>query len=232
MVNSLLPAWLVLHLHLSPLQFGVIDGLYSGFAIALLSLLAGYLADRERATKGSRAGRLRAVGSVQAAAARRRRRPGHGSCSSWESIGWQGHSCRPARCAHLAEHASRRRTRWPSPFTGRWMPAARCWGRSSRSPCWRPCRARIDAVWVTSFFFAIIGVAVLWLFVPRASRRGRGRPSRARDTDRVVALEVAPLHGAHGLRRPAGATTISDGFLYLLLQRRARRLPDSSRCST
>ena len=34
MVNSLLPAWLVLHLHMSPMQFGVIDGLYNGFAIA------------------------------------------------------------------------------------------------------------------------------------------------------------------------------------------------------
>ena len=42
MVNSLLPAYVVLHLHLSPLQFGVIDGLYNGFAIALLSLAAGY----------------------------------------------------------------------------------------------------------------------------------------------------------------------------------------------
>ena len=46
MVNSLLPAWLVLHLHMSPLQYGVIDGIYSGLSVALLSLLAGYLADR------------------------------------------------------------------------------------------------------------------------------------------------------------------------------------------
>ena len=46
MVNSLLPAYVVLHLHLSPMQFGVIDGLYNGFAIALLSLAAGIMADR------------------------------------------------------------------------------------------------------------------------------------------------------------------------------------------
>ena len=52
MVNSLLPAWLVLHLHMSPMQFGVIDGLYNGFAIALLSLAAGYLADRSSRQKG------------------------------------------------------------------------------------------------------------------------------------------------------------------------------------
>ena len=48
MVNSLLPAYVVLHLHLSPLQFGVIDGLYNGFAIALLSLVAGYHRRSER----------------------------------------------------------------------------------------------------------------------------------------------------------------------------------------
>ena len=51
MVNSLMPAWLVLHLHMSPIQFGVIDGIYNGFAVALLSLLAGYLADRNSRQK-------------------------------------------------------------------------------------------------------------------------------------------------------------------------------------
>src|SRR5262245_34007534 len=46
MVNSVLPLYLVLHRHMSPLQYGVIDGLYNGFAIAALSLVAGLLADR------------------------------------------------------------------------------------------------------------------------------------------------------------------------------------------
>ncbi len=46
MVNSALPVYLVLHLHLSPMQFGVIDGVYNGLAIALLSIVAGLAADR------------------------------------------------------------------------------------------------------------------------------------------------------------------------------------------
>ena len=46
MVKSILPVYLVLHLHLSPLQYGTIDGMYNGFAVALLSLAAGLLADR------------------------------------------------------------------------------------------------------------------------------------------------------------------------------------------
>src|SRR4051812_2915318 len=48
MVHSLLPVYLVLHLHMSPLQFGTIDGIYSGMAMALLALAGGFLADRTR----------------------------------------------------------------------------------------------------------------------------------------------------------------------------------------
>ena len=51
MVNSLLPVYIVLHLHMSPLQFGAIDGIYNGVAIALLSLAAGFIADRTRRPK-------------------------------------------------------------------------------------------------------------------------------------------------------------------------------------
>ena len=35
MVASILPMYLVLHLHLSPLAFGVVDGLYQGVAVLL-----------------------------------------------------------------------------------------------------------------------------------------------------------------------------------------------------
>lgn len=45
MVSAVLPAYLVLGLHLSVAQYGVLDGLYTG-ATALTRLLGGYLADR------------------------------------------------------------------------------------------------------------------------------------------------------------------------------------------
>jgi hypothetical protein len=51
MVNSVIPVYLVLHLHLSPLRYGVIDGIYNGFAVVLLSLIAGLAADRGRRHK-------------------------------------------------------------------------------------------------------------------------------------------------------------------------------------
>ena len=50
MVTSILPAFLVLGLGLSVVQFGVLDGLYTG-ATALTRLLGGYLADRFRQRK-------------------------------------------------------------------------------------------------------------------------------------------------------------------------------------
>lgn len=45
MVNGILPLYLVGYLRLSPLQFGIIDGLYQGVS-AVLRLAGGYVADR------------------------------------------------------------------------------------------------------------------------------------------------------------------------------------------
>lgn len=50
MVSAVLPAYLVLGLHLSVAQYGVLDGLYTG-STALTRLLGGYLADRFRRRK-------------------------------------------------------------------------------------------------------------------------------------------------------------------------------------
>ena len=50
MVTAVLPAYLVLTLHLSLSQYGLLDGLYTG-ATAFTRLLGGYLADRFRQRK-------------------------------------------------------------------------------------------------------------------------------------------------------------------------------------
>jgi MFS family permease len=50
MVTAILPAYLVLGLHLSMAQYGALDGLYTG-ATALTRLVGGYLADRFRRRK-------------------------------------------------------------------------------------------------------------------------------------------------------------------------------------
>src|SRR5687767_12907836 len=51
MVNSVLPVYLVIHLHLSPLQYGAVDGVYNGLAVILISLASGAFADRSRRHK-------------------------------------------------------------------------------------------------------------------------------------------------------------------------------------
>ncbi|MEO8256998.1 MAG: MFS transporter [Acidobacteriota bacterium] len=50
MVSSVLPIYLLLHLHVSPAAFGLIDGLYQGFAL-LVRMVAGYVGDRWRRHK-------------------------------------------------------------------------------------------------------------------------------------------------------------------------------------
>jgi MFS family permease len=67
MVSSILPLYLVIYIGFSPLQFGVIDGIYHGAAAALFSLAAGVAADRrqwhkEIATSGYAASALCKLG--------------------------------------------------------------------------------------------------------------------------------------------------------------------------
>src|ERR1700753_1060111 len=52
MVATILPVYLVATLGFSPLQYGVVDGLYQG-ASALVRLLAGFLGDPLRRAKGA-----------------------------------------------------------------------------------------------------------------------------------------------------------------------------------
>ena len=47
MISSILPVYLFVHLQLSPVQFGLIDGLYQGVT-AVARLASGIVADRWR----------------------------------------------------------------------------------------------------------------------------------------------------------------------------------------
>src|SRR5262245_38497726 len=50
MVTAVLPLYLVLGLHLSPLAYGLVDGVYTG-STAILRLVGGFVADRTRRRK-------------------------------------------------------------------------------------------------------------------------------------------------------------------------------------
>src|SRR5689334_7236474 len=51
MVQAILTVYFILYLHFSPLQFGILDGISQGGAVALLSLASGIFADRRRRQK-------------------------------------------------------------------------------------------------------------------------------------------------------------------------------------
>jgi MFS family permease len=224
MVNSLLPAWLVLHLHMSPMQFGVIDGLYNGFAIALLSLAAGYLADRSSRQKEVALAGYSLSGLCKLLLL--------GVAATWGwillavSLDRAGKGIRTAPRDALISLNTPASAYAMAFSVHRAMDACgSLLGPITAFALLAMLPGDYDAVWVTSFFFAVIGVAVLWLFVPAASA--------------VVAAATAAGAGT-AAPRPAwspwksrrflaltacgallAGTTISDGFLYLLLQQKS-----------
>lgn len=218
MINSLLPAYVVLHLHLSPMQFGVIDGLYNGFAIALLSLAAGFYADRGARQKAvalsgyalSAACKLLllAVGTTYAGLlfVVGLDRLGKGIRAAPRdaliSLNTPAASFATAFSVHRAMDAC-----------GSLLGPIAAFLLLAALP------GRFDAIWVTSFGFAVLGVAALWLLVPKSPPASDSAPTTA-----------APRWSGLGSRRfmvlaacgaLLAATSISDGFVYLMLQQKS-----------
>ena len=139
MVATILPLYLVYTLGFTPLQFGVVDGLYQG-AAALVRIASGLVGDRWSRHKEVAVARLRPLGDLQA------------RCSWWSAAACrgdpgrdrphrphgQGHPHRPARRDDLAEHAAGRACAPRSACTARSTPRARCSARCWPSACW-PC---------------------------------------------------------------------------------------------
>ena len=218
MVKSMLPLYLVLHLHLNPLQYGAIDGTYNGIAVALLSLAAGVAADRTRRYKEMAAAGYGlsalcklllmaaggAWGAILAVAAMDRLGKGIRTAprDALISLHSSGRSLAGAFALHRALDAG-----------GALLGPVLGFLLISRLP------GAFDAVWVASFVFALLGWAVIWLFVHNPSYAYR------RPTTPPVRLVMARLM-AGGFRRLTAAgvllslATVGDGFLYLLLQQR------------
>lgn len=217
MVNSLLPAYVVLHLHLSPLQFGVIDGIYNGFAIALFSLAAGYLADRNaRQKEVALAGYgLSAVCKLVLLAV--------GTTYAWllmvVGVDRLGKGIRSApRDALISLNTPA--GSFASAFSvHRAMDACgSLLGPIVAFVLLAALPGRYDAVWVTSFVFAVLGVAALWLFVPKAGAPARSAALTAPRWPGLASRRFIVLAGCGAL---LASTTISDGFVYLMLQQKS-----------
>lgn len=224
MVNSVLPAFVVLYLHAGPLAFGTVDGIYHGMALALLAIAAGVLADRRRRYK-----ELAAAGygaSALAKLAMLAAGPSMAGLAAIVAVDRLGKGVRAApRDALLSLHSR------PDQLT---MAFAIHRAMDAAGALLGPLAAFVilsrmpdayDAVWAASFAFALVGLAVLWLFVDNPPAGLTPAPPRMTD---LVDLAVRP--GSFRTIAFAGAAlamfTISDGFLYLVLQSRNHGAPE------
>jgi MFS family permease len=217
MVSSVLPAYLFLHLKLGPLQYGIIDGLYNGFAVALFSLAAGYLADRHRRHKllailgyslsalckpallfagGSWTLILLIVGTDRLGKGLRSA-PRDAILSMNAPVG----RIASAFALHRALDAGGALL---GPFVAFLILAALPGG--------------YDVIWIVSLAFAVLGLATLVLFVPQP------RMARPAATPGIAAGSLRSMPDARRFRTLVtvalllAACTVSDGFVFIRLQ--------------
>ncbi|MBU8859831.1 MULTISPECIES: MFS transporter [unclassified Micromonospora] len=221
MVTAVLPLYLVLGLNLSPLAFGVLDGLYGG-ATAVLRVAGGFAADRFRRRKlvagaGYALSAVAKLGLLLAG----RSVPAIGAVIAVDRLGKGVRSAPRDALITLAT---------PPDALGRAFGVHRT--MDSVGAFLGPLVAlavllvagpNYDAVFVASFCVAALAVVVFVLFVrERPPAPPTGPPQR-----RVTVREAADLLRDRAPRRLVlaaallGLATVGDGFVYLLLQRRA-----------
>ena len=219
MVATVLPIYLVLYLGLTPLQYGLVDGLYHGMT-AVLRLAGGFASDRTRRDKevaavGYGASALCRIGLL-------------GAGGAWPVIAAIVAVDRAAKGLRAAPRdalisLSSGRAGLATSFgvhraldsTGAMLGPLVALAILSAAP------DAYDLVFVASFAVAVLGVGVLWLFV---------RSARGLALDRETPLQTGPaIRSLLATRGFAGLTcagtllalaTVSDGFLYLVLQQR------------
>lgn len=219
MVATVLPIYLVFALGASPLQYGIVDGLYQGGA-AFVRLGSGVLADRwqrykelagvgyglSAVCKGALLAAGTSLGGVSAIVLADR--VGKGIRTSPRDALISLSSLPERLGAAFGVHRA-------MDTAGAMLGPLVAFGVLLAAP------GQFDAVFAVSLCFAVLGLAVLLLFVQNRS----GRPAGA-------ALAPPGLRAAFGLLRlpryrslvllgsVLGLVTVSDGFLYLGIQRR------------
>ncbi|MGQ4385100.1 MFS transporter [Streptomyces sp. SAS_270] len=232
MVTAVLPLYLVAGLGLSPLGFGLLDGVYNGFS-ALVRLVGGHLADRG----GGRHKWVAGAGYALSAACKPLLLVAH----TLTPIGLvlaadrTGKGLRTAPRDALISLSSTPETRGRAFGVHRAMDTAGALlGPLAAFLILRATVDGYDAVFTVSFCVAVVGVLVLVLFVPGRSAAKDASTSVEKDASTSVEAAaprptlraaLALLH-RRDLRRIAlcalllGLATVSDSFVYLLLQRR------------
>ncbi len=228
MVAAILPIYLVFALGASPLQFGIIDGIYQGVS-ALVRLASGFLADRWRRHK-----EVAAVGYGLSAACKAGLVAIGSSVTAIGGIVLVDRTGKGIRTAPRdalialssapAALATAFGVHRAMDTAGAMLGPLVAFGLLLLAP------ARFDAIFVVSLCFAVLGLAVLLLFAngrprERVQALERNSATAAVPPPRPTLREAIALLGEPRFRTlvvAAGvlaAATLSDGFVYLGLQR-------------
>ncbi|MFJ9903364.1 MFS transporter [Streptomyces sp. NPDC101152] len=225
MVTAVLPLYLVSTLGFSPLGFGTLDGVYNGVS-ALVQLTGGHLADRVRNHK-----LLAGLGYGLSALCK----PllllasGVGALGTVLALERTGKGLRTAPRDAMISLST------PADRQGRAFGVHRAMDTTGAMlgplAAFLILRAAVDgydAVFGVSACVAVLGVLVLVLFVPG---RGQGAQAAGKETpggkppvrlrEALALLRLPRLRALAGCAALLGLTTVSDAFVYLLLQRRA-----------
>ncbi|MFD8637056.1 MFS transporter, partial [Streptomyces sp. NPDC059656] len=216
MVTAVLPLYLVAGLGLSPLGFGLLDGLYNGVG-ALVRLTGGHLGDRLGRHKA-----LAGIGYGLSALCKPLLLLAHTlpAIGAVLALDRTGKGLRTAPRDALISLAAAPEDRGRAFGVHRAMDTAGALiGPILAFLILRGAADGYDAVFTVSACVAALGVLVLVLFVP-----GR-RTAPAADAEPVSLRAAVGLLGRRDLRRIGlcalvlGLCTVSDAFVFLLLQR-------------
>ncbi|NUK88721.1 MFS transporter [Streptomyces lunaelactis] len=220
MVTAVLPLYLVVGLGMSPLAFGALDGLYQG-ATALSRLAGGHIADRAQRRKlvAGTGYALSACCKLALLAA----------TTPW-AVGAVLAADRTGKGLRTAPRDALISLSCPQEEQGRAFGVHRAMDTAGAllgplvafAVLWAA-RDGYDAVFVVSFCAAALGVLLLALFVRDTSTRTPDRPVKRKRRGRRSLRTLARTPGLPRLCLIAallGVVTVSDSFLYLLLQRR------------
>jgi MFS family permease len=222
MVATVLPLYLVYTLGFTPLQYGVVDGVYQG-ASALVRLASGFAADRsgrhkEVATAGYGLSAACKLGLLAAGSA-------FSAIGAVVLLDRSGKGIRTAPRDAMISLATEPRGMATAfgvhralDTTGAMLGPLVAFGLLAVAPL------AFHSIFVVSFCVALVGLAVLVLFVdPRPAAPGAAPPAPASPPTLREAGRLLRVPGFARLLIVAsalGLATLSDGFVYLALEKR------------
>jgi len=219
MVSTILPIYIVFALGATPLQFGIVDGIYQG-ATAFVRLLAGVASDRKGRHKP-----IASIGYALSAVCKLGLILAGSSLAAISAVVYADRVGKGIRTAprdamiSLSAHPKALGAAFgvhrAMDTAGAMIGPLLAFGLLAAAP------RRYDTVFVVSFCFAVVGVAVITLLVRDQRATPADPPSRRAAMASALGLLKVPAFRRLTLAAGAlGLATLSDGFLYLGLQDR------------